>query len=340
MDSLKNKVLIGIIVILTLVIAFEGVYIFKHWDKDQEVENKENIDTSNEENQDNSVAVSRDSILKLAEDSSLHIYTEFNPSIYVDDPDIYLEFNGNHLYLTQYGNQSLVSNFSEEVVNIKDAHNSCAACEDHILLLTSEGNLYQLRGAALGYSRFSSDILSKINHSEDVLLELEKLNSDDIKVWAFIDANGDGRDYSCGFPTQYIYTSDGKVREYDTFREVERFVVDYAGTATSPGGNYGFVIYNDKTVSVNNQDLVYNKDNELLYIKNYYHSNNEDLYIVDENDYLYIERYLSEGLSSPTIQASYQIELYKNSKIKSINEENSTVQIIFEDNSILNIEVK
>ena len=35
---MKNKVLIGVIVVLTLVIAFEGYYIFTHWDKEAEPE--------------------------------------------------------------------------------------------------------------------------------------------------------------------------------------------------------------------------------------------------------------------------------------------------------------
>lgn len=327
---MKKKILIPIVILLVVIIAFEVIYLFTLNTKEEEPNNPP---SETEEPLNPNITVSKESILKISEEENIYVDTDFSSQILVDninDEEVYLEIINNRLYLTKGTKQSLVSNLTEEIVYFKDAQNNCDVSKNNILILTTSGNLYMLRGYT-NRSRFSEETLTKLNNNEDVLIYLDKLNSDGLKVEAFIDSHGDGRFATCGLPTQYIYASDKTVRAYDTFEEAKKYVVDYIGN----NQNRGFVIYNDQTISINDADLVLNKDGTSLVIKEYYIDRNNNIYLIDANNYLYIEEYNTD---SPNY--SPEIKLYSEIPVNNVSRNyTGVVQINFVDTSSLNINI-
>ena len=174
--------------------------------------------------------VSKDTILKLAEDKNKYINTDFDKPINVtSDYNSFglLESNfmieNGKLVLQHAGKTSVVSNLNEKIVQIIS---SPFNCDDVVFeyALTSAGNLYEIGLFDKTTRNLLPNLLDKIKKGEAIEIAVKKINTDDIKVLAFtkteIQADSEGRNYTCGSADGIVYTSTGEFRSMADFTKV------------------------------------------------------------------------------------------------------------------------
>ncbi len=335
----KKKGPILVIVLLVIVALGVGGYICydKFIAKKPETNNTKKADDKKEEEipadepeeeaKTDDGKVSKESILKLAKDKSKYINADFNYihewNIFDDviaDNFVHLTVKDGTLYLEAEGKKSKVSNLDERVVQVLSSDDGC---DDTVsaLVLTEEGNLYSasIYKGEEPEIEVISGLLDSIKQNKDVELIFTKINSEQVKVLGVTTLNGDSRGTSCGFDDVIVYCNDSAFRSSRDFHVYNKLITDYYdGFSTE-----GFVVFNDKTISINGKDIVKGKNNADLIIKAAFDNDEEDIvYIIGEDNYVYVE----------SGQGNAKIKLYMDSKIK-------TQSLITDDNDSSNNKV-
>ena len=293
------KNIVGILLAGLLVVAIGGevYYVLQKNNDDVKIkDNNTNNNTENENKEDNSNfngLVSNKSIVDLGKDESLFIDTSLNLKLEVSykKDKIFLEYIGKNLYLTYKTFKSKVINFNEQVIDIKSGQNACVLEENDILILTSTGNLYKIKGAYAEEKRFSEDIYEKIENNQAVEINFEKVNSEGVKVLAFTKSVG-SKNYTCGSDGLFVYTNDKKFRNYQDFTAQDKIIINEEASDCvdryTEIGSCGYVVYNDYTISRNNQDLLKTSSGNNIIYKDGFRDTDNNMYIVDTTNSLYI----------------------------------------------------
>lgn len=235
MKKKDTAIIIGFsVMFLLLVLCFIYIYKLKtvkpnildsNIDNNTVVEESKESTESNEEEKptSNPVIINDSSIKALAKDASLSISTEIKTKVSVDNTrldntnPVDLSYENGKLYLVSGTHKSLVKNFDEEVVMMEEAFNSVSLPGMDILILTTKGNLYVLKGVNDPDIRFNDEIIELLKANNPVVLDIVKLN-DETKVLALTDKSIDKTCDSSG--TRLVYAEDKQFRTYNNFEVV------------------------------------------------------------------------------------------------------------------------
>lgn len=265
--------------------------------------------------------VSLDSIRELAKTSSLKINTTTENRINIDNEpstgtriDLILE--SGKLYIVNGSNKSLVKDMEEEVVMMKNANNDCSTSKQHILILTSKGNLYILDQLYKDNQRFDTNILSLLKKNESIELNLRKTNANN-KVLAITEYYHNKACRSCGRGDVVVYTEDGKFRTYKTMKEIESLEKDEIC-----GGpfNIYLTIYENGKAADNSGRLLKNRYSGDLVIKEIFR-NDKNAYLIDHLNYLYILKNENNSL---------KLELYRDTRVLKYTKNGNNLRVEFE----------
>ena len=268
----------------------------------------------------NNGLVTEESIKELADSEDLYIDTKFNFKhdgwntfdAVINDNYASLIVEDGQLYLTSESKKSKVSNIDEYVVQIKSSFKGCDDTTS-LLVLTGEGNLYEVDI----YNRSNADditiidgLINNLRNNKDVQLSVHQINSDDVKVLAFTQSTGDDRGFTCGYSDIVVYCDDGTLRSTRDFeKKYDKAIIDSQdGFITE-----GFIVFVDKTISVDGKNMIKNKDGKDLVITAYFaHTDYSDdskniYYILDNNSYLYTLKGWADD---------FEFKLYSDSKVK------------------------
>lgn len=343
-----NKVLYIILSILIIVLGGEGYILYQNYatTKEELKQNSDNINnetnnTNNETNNINNEEVSKDSILKLAQNEDLYIDTDIQTSLaitqnqYEDYEEIYLSYEDGGLYLVTNNHKVKVNNFTEKVVGIKDARNSCALEEDDILVLTSEGNVYKFASSCSGCDRYDDDFYKNFNNLNEINLDFVKVNND-TKVLAFTNYYGDFRGYSCGLGINHLYASDGKYYSYDNFVAATKIIKRMLPIGVSGVCDMlldcGILVYKDNTISIDGENLLKDSDGNNIIYNDGYVDVNGLFYIMDKNNNLYI-------FELKRNESNYKIEYdMSRKKFKNFDKTGNNGVFTFDDDTTLEVE--
>lgn len=303
-NILLSIILITIVTLCGIGIGY-GVYLVNLHDSDKEID----IDNSN-----NSVLVTRDSIKELAKnnkyiddnfDDKIYYFVSYDKNTQINNQDVFLLLEDGKVYLysnsySEYDSEykwvekpgveykSLISNISGNVVMIKElVTGGCVG--DHIEygLLTDEGNLYVIKVS--DNMDNSNSILSALSKNKDVSLTIRTTTNAELKVLAFTTYSYDERFNTCSRHASPLYVSDNNLRDYETY-EVVKPIIDYTFIYGSNNISRGFVVYEDKTISIDNLNIVKNINNDNLLIQYYFNDMYlSTIFIIDNNNNLYYQ---------------------------------------------------
>lgn len=257
-------------------------------------ENKINFEISYEENS----QINNQSLYLLLEDGKVYLYSNSYKEYDYELKD-YVEKNGKEY-------KSLISNINEQVVMIKETiSGGCVIDALEYAILTDKGDVYTISFAEnVGDS---DEILTALSKNKDVNLSLNKLNKNNLKVLAFTKYYYDDRGNTCTGHPSPIYASDNTLRDYETFEQVKPIIFH-----TENYNDTGFVVYEDYTISIDNNDLVKDKNNNNLLIKAFYKDDtSNNILILDKDNYMYYQDENDNNI----------IKLYKNVKVKEVLKE-------------------
>jgi len=251
--------------------------------------------------------------LKMINNQDVYLTVE-NEKLYLVS-NSYKEYDSNiDDYIDKKGIEykSLISNMDESVVMIRNlASGECAAENLEYGILTENGNLYRITFE--DNTNNYNEIMTALSQNKEINLIMKKVNKDDIKILAFTKYEYDSRDITCGSRLNPLYASDNTLRDYDTF-EVVKPIIDYiVGSLINFDVNYqnGFVIYDNLTISVDNKNVIKNKDNKNLIINSYYNDESlNKILIIDNKSNIYYQ-----------LKVGKDIKLLKEEKIKKISKE-------------------
>ena len=290
--------------------------------------NNKYIDTSFEEKIDFEISydeynqINNQSLELLIENGKVYLYS-----------DSYRAYeNGEWVEKPGKEYKSLISNIKENVIMIKTTvSGACVIDALEYAILTDKGNVYIT--SFNDNVNNSNNILTSLSKNEDVNLSFKLLNKKGLKILAFTNYRYDDRGNTCTSYASPVYASDNTLRDYETF-EIAKPIIYY--TIVYEDG-MGFVVYEDYTISVDNDHLIKNKDGSNLLIKEFYNDSNSDkIFIVDKNNYLYYQ------------DEAGNIKLYNENKVKDVKKVRETESnwydiieftITFENNETLEIEI-
>lgn len=300
---------------------------------------EEPINRDNESDYNKDELVTLESIKKLAQNPNLKIETNYATTFDLYGIGMVLQIRNGILYVNYNNKSYVVKDVDEKFVGIVDAERDCYLEEMAVLFLTENGNLYSLRpGVSLVVgddAHYRDEISYYLNNFDFIHLGLIRINGDE-KVLAFSTLKGDGRGKNCGGSTKVVYTSDNKyklVGDYNINSLHDGHIATIGGSY-----NYGFRIYENKTISITGNEIIKNNNNQDLIFKKIFSFSwneklNTDFIVVDENNNLYVSTGRDNRVDKVKL---YSNEKFKDYSVKWDNTEISEVNIELNDgNSIV-----